>query len=102
MSNQKSDKPVPRNLHELADLYAERNAMYSDNYKTFGDMMIGLFPNGLTITSAEDWNRAALFIHICTKVSRYSASFDKGGHKDSLNDLSVYSQMLQELDGNIG
>jgi hypothetical protein len=51
----------PDKLRDLANLYEERNETYGDNYKRFGHMAAMMFPNGLIIRSADDWNRLALF-----------------------------------------
>jgi hypothetical protein len=91
-------KTVPDRLAALADIYEDRNALYGDNYKRFGDIMVGLFPKGLTIDSAPGWNRIALLIHMVTKVTRYAENHNDGGHADSLDDIAVYSQMLREID----
>lgn len=92
-------KTVPQALADLGAIYKQRNAIYGNNYKLFGHAMTALFPDGITIKTEEDWNRLSLFLHCADKLSRYAASFKQGGHVDSLDDLSVYAQMLQEVDG---
>jgi hypothetical protein len=89
---------VSQRLRKLADLYEERNAVYGDDYKRHGDIMTALFPDGLTLNTAMDFNRYGIFKELVTKLSRYAAQWKQGGHFDSLNDKSVYAQMLQELD----
>lgn len=89
-------------LAKLGELYRQRNVLYKDNYKRFGSIMLGLFPEGLMLKSEGDFNRMALFVHVLTKVTRYATQFDNGGHADSLDDLSVYSQMLAEVDRDYG
>lgn len=91
-------KKVPDALKDLGDIYRERNAVYGDTYKNFGRVMKGFFPGDVTLVTEEDWNRMALFFHCADKLARYAGSFTKGGHVDSLDDNSVYSQMLQEYD----
>lgn len=91
-------KPVGQALADLGTLYAERNKLYKNNYKFFGDVLIGLFPTGLTLTSEADFGRFALFVHLVTKITRYAFMFPQGGHIDSLDDIAVYAQMLQEYD----
>lgn len=91
-------KKVPQALADLGKLFEERNALYKDNYKNFGKTLVGLFPNGLTLRTAEQFNRFALFLQIVHKQSRYAQSILSGGHPDSLDDTSVYAQMLQEYD----
>ena len=92
-------------LKKLADIYLERNALYKDNYKNFGTMMMALqnfVPGGSFPTETEDdWNRLCLLFMLASKVSRYCASYMDGGHPDSLDDSSVYAQMLNEIDREI-
>ena len=88
-------------LEKLGGLYKERNALYGDNYKHFGKLLLAMFPEGIEINTEDDCNRFALFLHLLTKFSRYSEMFYKGGHPDSLDDISVYSQMLAELDRDV-
>lgn len=96
-----SIKTVPEALSNLGELYSERNKLYKDNYKHFGKVMVGLFPNGLTLKTQEEFLRIGLFIHMMTKATRYSNQFGEGGHIDSLDDITVYAQMLQECDAEI-
>lgn len=90
--------PVPEALAKLALLYKQRNELYGDNYKNFGKLMVAFFPKGVQLLTEEDHSRFALFVHLATKMSRYAEMFSKGGHADSLDDITVYSQMLRELD----
>lgn len=89
---------VPASLHALGDLYEERNKLYGDNYKKFGNVMSAMFPEGMTLRGADDFNRIGLFVQVVSKIGRYAEQFDKDGHEDSLDDLAVYSQMLAEVD----
>lgn len=90
---------VPDRLAALGDIYRERNAVYGDSFRTFGVVMIGLFPQGLELRSVDDWNRLSLVTHMVDKLVRYSFNFTtSGGHIDSLDDIAVYSQILQMLD----
>ena len=91
-------KKVPEALSDLGKLYEERNKLYKDNYKNFGKILIGFFPQGITLKTEEELNRFALFMQTVHKQSRYAHSLLEGGHADSLDDLSVYAQMLQEVD----
>jgi|TARA_R110000765_G_scaffold207302_1_gene312385 hypothetical protein len=89
-------KRVPELLLGLAQVYEQRNELYGDNYKL--PIMSLLFPDGVTLRSEEDFTRYGVFVQVVSKVSRYAVQFGRGGHADSLNDLSVYAAMLQELD----
>lgn len=92
-------KSVPQALADLSKLYEERNALYRGNYLHFGTTLVGLFPEGITLKTAEEFNRFALFMQIIHKQSRYANAILTGGHADSLDDTSVYSQLLREFDG---
>lgn len=85
-------------LRSLGDLYAERNAVYGDSYHTFGRLLSELYPDGLTLHGESDFNRFICFFQALGKLTRYAPNFHKGGHADSLDDCSVYCQMLRELD----
>lgn len=89
---------VPESLSALGEIYKERNKVYGDDYKRHGDVMLALFPTGIVLRSPEDYNRYSCLILIVAKISRYANNFNNGGHNDSLDDLSVYAQMLKELD----
>lgn len=89
---------VPEALRKCADTYEERNAIYGDTYKELGDLMLSLFPEGIRLQTADDFNRFGCFFEMTNKMQRYANSFFQGGHQDSTHDISVYSQMLEELD----
>lgn len=91
-------KTVPEMLMEAAEVYKQRQAIYGYNYLQFGHVMMALFPNGINIEDIDTWNRLGIFVQMITKVTRYASQFAEGGHDDSLLDLSVYSQMLREVD----
>lgn len=89
---------VPDALAKLGDIYRERNATYGNTYQNFGKVMKGFFPEPVTINTEEEWCRLALFFHCADKLARTASQLPGGVHEDSQNDLSVYSQMLQEYD----
>lgn len=91
---------VPDELKALADLFAERNAQYGESYRQHGDLMKSLFPEGLTLTTAEDFARFAIINMIAGKLNRYTNNFHTGGHDDSLRDAAVYSIIELDLDKN--
>lgn len=91
-------KTVAESLRDCATTYEERNAQYGDSYKNLGKVMVELFPDGLTLETVDDFNRFGCFFEMVNKMQRYSHNFSTGGHKDSTHDISVYSQMLEELD----
>jgi hypothetical protein len=92
-------KPVPDALRDLGDIYRERNAVYGNSVLEFGEVFMALFPKGLTIDNAVDANRLALLLHVADKLKRYSSAFARGErHRDSLDDIAVYAQLLQHCD----
>ena len=97
---QRKAKTVPELLREGADLYAERNKAYGDNYKLNGEMMAILFPNGIPPMDAEGWNQFGVWFMIFTKAQRYAQGFQPGvtkRHNDTAKDTKVYGAMLEEL-----
>jgi len=89
---------VPTELNNKAELYRQRNALYGDTYKLQGNLMDKLFPLGIQLDGICDHNRYAIFQTMISKICRYAANFEKGGHEDSLDDICVYAMMLKELD----
>jgi hypothetical protein len=87
------------NLARGADTFRERNILYGNNYKRFGNVMRALFPDGLPVASVDEWNRLGILIQCVSKLTRYIENLDDGGHKDSAHDLMVYAAMLEELTG---
>lgn len=95
--NTVEDTRLVNMILNLAELQRVRNDKYQDQYKNqFGKLMMHLL-GPIKIENEDDYNRVKLFMNIVTKLGRYSKNF-WDGHPDSLDDLSVYSQMLQEVD----
>lgn len=92
-------------LMNSAHLFAERNAVYKDNFRVVGKVMKALFPEGIELKSEEDHNKFHLFMLAIVKLTRYAINY-KEGHKDSIEDLIVYCAMVAALDhekeGSIG
>jgi len=91
-------KTVPQRLALLGNLYEGRNAVYGDDFRRYGRVMLALFPDGITIKTESDLSRFGVLTQVMGKLGRYAAQFDRGGHPDSLDDLSVYAQILRLLD----
>ena len=89
-------KTVPELLREGAATYEERQRVYGDNYKHYGTVMKGLFPNGLRIETEEDWNRLGIIHNCVTKLGCFAANISVP-HSDSVHDLMVYAAMGEEL-----
>lgn len=95
---EKENPNVVDMLLESARTFDERNREYGDSYKEYGKLLFSLFPGGVILKTESDFNRWGVFNMILAKIQRYSLNFLKGGHDDSLRDLSVYSAMQRELD----
>ena len=93
---------VPEKLRALAKIHDERGGLYGDNYKYGGMILLGLFPEGLHLETEEEFNRFHLLVYMAGKLSRYARMLKRGGHRDSLDDLAVYSQLLAEYDEECG
>lgn len=97
-----TSQPLPYVANELiskAELYAQRAAIYGDNYVRFGPIMAQLMATQkLDPTNEKDMARFGIFVQVVSKITRYAENFNRGGHDDSLDDLAVYAMMLKELD----
>jgi hypothetical protein len=82
-------------LAEMADTYRERNKVYGDNYKRVGDVMMALFPKGVKLETAEQFNTWHLFELMVVKITRFANS--ELQHEDSIHDLAVYAAMVESL-----
>lgn len=87
--------PCTKILMEAAETHNERYKVYGNNFLHMGTVLMGMFPEGLALKTADDFNRFNLFIQVVGKMSRYAQNLDKGGHIDSAHDACVYSAMLQ-------
>ncbi len=94
--------PIPQTVPDIlrsgAETFEERAATYGTIYKDFGKVLKGLFPNGITLNTEEDFTRFGLLSSCASKLNRYCGAMGKGkgGHQDSAHDLSVYAAMLEE------
>ena len=82
-------------LADMAQTFRERNKVYGDNYKRVGDVMVALFPEGVTLHSQEDFNTWHLFELMIVKLTRFANS--NLTHVDSIHDCAVYAAMVQSL-----
>lgn len=87
-------------LKAAGKLFDERNAVYGDNHDRLAAVMVGLFPEGATLSTSQDHARYTLIALMVVKLTRYTVNWRNGGHSDSLKDLAVYATMLEALDEN--
>ena len=92
-------KRAPNFLEAGADTFRQRNAVYGDTYLEFGRMCAAIFPDGIHVErgDVDGFNRLGVFVQALSKVARYAANVNKGGHQDSAHDLMVYASMLEEV-----
>lgn len=94
--------PLPYVADELvskAKLFAQRAALYGNNYVRFGPIMAQLMATQkLDPTSEKDMARFGVFVQVVSKITRYAENFNRGGHDDSLDDIAVYAMILKALD----
>lgn len=88
-------------LREGAQTFEDRNKVYGNNYLNVGGAMAALFPDGVSLKTADDFNRFHIFMLGIVKVSRYANNWNAGGHADSIHDNTVYSAMLESIDNEI-
>jgi hypothetical protein len=83
-------------LKRLAKLRDERKALYGDNYIRAGFAMAFMLGK-ITLRTPKDYARFGLLAQEFSKLSRYCIQW-REGHEDSNDDLSVYAQILNEVD----
>jgi hypothetical protein len=82
-------------LEAMAATYRERNAVYGDNFYQVGAVMAILFPDGVKLHTAADYNLWHLFELMIVKLTRFA---NTGlSHQDSIHDLGVYAAMVEHL-----
>jgi NADH dehydrogenase/NADH:ubiquinone oxidoreductase subunit G len=92
---QKADVSADTVLAEMSKTFKERNAVYKDNYKKVGQVMSVLFPDGVQLNTAADFDKWHLFELMIVKLTRFvNADLN---HKDSIHDIAVYSAMIEAI-----
>jgi len=89
--------PVSKIMEKAIATHESRNATYNNSFEEHGRIMVALFPDGITLSSVDDFNRFGVLNMIVSKLYRYCSNFELG-HQDSIHDLGVYSFMLEYLD----
>ena len=92
---------VDQHLLKLGNLFKRRNDDYGNSYHSFGKIMESFFPDGIKLEGEQDFGRFAILNILIGKMHRYGNNFHKNGHADSLDDISVYAAMLQDLDDGV-
>jgi hypothetical protein len=82
-------------LLSMAETFRERNKIYGDNYKSVGEVMMALFPDGIELSSKDQFNKWHLFELMVVKLTRFANT--NLSHKDSIHDAAVYAAMVESL-----
>lgn len=82
-------------LEQMANTFRERGKLYKQNYIELGSVFTAIFPNGLTLTTPEEFNRFALFLQIISKATRLANMNLQ--HQDSAHDMGVYAAILESV-----
>lgn len=90
-------KDISKRFDQIRDIYQDRRQQYGDSYLMFGGVMSALFPEGVTISSDQDFAKLGILVQIIGKITRYTNHFPSGSHSDSLQDIAVYALLLDEV-----
>ena len=82
-------------LEEMAETFRERNKLYGSNYNAVGEVLIALFPDGVTLKTKEDFIKWHFMDWKVGKLTRFART--KMTHIDSLHDDAVYTAMLEDF-----
>lgn len=94
----KFQKRVLGILSQSHDVYKDRSAVYKDNFRSVGRVMVALFPEGRPpLIEAADYDRWHIFELLIVKLTRYANNYDQP-HEDSLLDQLPYLGILGALD----
>ena len=79
-------------LSEMGTTYAERNAVYRDNYTRVAPVIKALWPEGVPaeLVTEDRWH---LFELMVVKLTRFATSGLT--HQDSIHDAAVYAAMIE-------
>ena len=77
--------------------FEERASVYGDSYTRHGEVMAALFPDGVHLSTQDDYNRFGILNMQVSKLIRYTQSWNDR-HIDSSHDMGVYCFMQEELD----
>jgi len=82
-------------LESGAATHRAKNAEYKDANVLVGKIMEILFPNGVTLRTAADFEKWHLFELLVVKLTRFVTS--ELEHQDSIHDLMIYAAMIESL-----
>ncbi|KKM64274.1 hypothetical protein LCGC14_1502980 [marine sediment metagenome] len=74
--------------------YDLRDSTYGETWRRTGEVYAAMFPEGINLRSAEEFQRYQMFSLAFGKLIRYANNIASGGHEDSALDLINYAAML--------
>lgn len=87
--------PAMDNLLRNAETFAERNAVYGDNWVMCSEVMQALFPDGVYLKTQAQHEMFGVLTQMVAKLTRFA---NAGAlHIDSVRDLSVYAAIAEHL-----
>jgi len=87
-------------LRRGAEVWREHEKNYGPSYNQVGCIMERVFPDGVNLSTRDDFRRFGIMVQIVTKLARYTNTWSKP-HADSIFDIGVYSMILAEIDDEI-
>lgn len=97
---------MPSRVDTINEVFRESRATIAERETRYGQAssdglglaLSALFPEGLTLSSPEDFARFYDFSLVVGKLNRYAFSFSEGGHPDSIHDAGNYAKLLEVRD----
>ena len=85
-------QPADKVMEQMLNTFRERGKVYKANYLMIGEILSVMFPEGITLKTADDHNKWHLFLMTMIKATRLA---NTGlNHEDSALDMSVYASMF--------
>ena len=82
-------------MKDMLATFQERGKVYKNNYLIIGKALEQMFPDGISLKTADDHNRWHLFLMVMIKATRLANT--ALSHKDSAHDMAVYAAMFAGL-----
>lgn len=96
--NPETTKPnAAGRMMNAAELYHDKGKIYGHSYRNFGPVLEKMFPKGLFVKTADDWNRLGLFMMIMHKNMRLANNLLDTDSTESPTDAGVYNFMMAEV-----
>lgn len=79
-------------MEQMLATFKERGKVYKANYLMIGEALSVMFPDGITLKTADDHNKWHLFLMTMIKATRLANT--NLTHEDSGLDMAVYASMF--------